>query len=135
MFRPGHTVSERTHGPGSEYHRAKQEAKQRRAPFAQFEIDYAIAERLKERMDVPETGALDRLTLLARRVVADAIAGRPYAQEAIMDRLQPKRVTREDVGRNTGVVVVTQVVGPQGQEFGARTHDRVLEASDSDSDE
>src|SRR5688572_18582507 len=51
MFRPGNPISERTHGPGSEYHAAKQEAKQRRAPFAQFEIDYAIAERLKERMD------------------------------------------------------------------------------------
>ena len=95
----------------------------RRLPFAASEVDHAIADRLRERLDAPEPHALDRLALFARRVVADAIAGRPYAAEAILDRLQPEPHPKETDGGQSGIVLVTQVVGPGGANGAPQVYD------------
>lgn len=102
MLRPGHSI-----GPHEN---------PLRAPFPAFEIDAALAQRLTERLDHPEPDAMDRLRLLACRVVDDAIRGRQYAVEALLDRLQPIRARPRVEGAGEGIVIHTQIVGPGGIE-------------------
>lgn len=116
MFRPGHPHLRDPYG----------EAKARAysAPMPDYDIDRSIAARLRERLDAPEPDAVDRLALLARRVVDDALRGRQYAVEVILDRLQPVRPRpKSDSDGAGGIVIVNQVVGPQGPERAPRVYD------------
>lgn len=112
-------VSRWTHGARGHAHQER-----KRLPFASAEIDHAIADRLRERLDIEESQAMDRLTLFARRVVSDALAGRQYAAEALLDRLQPDpHAQAKRAGEADGIVLVTQVVGPGGADGAPRVYD------------
>lgn len=107
MFRPGHSI-----------HPSRPQASQEldRAPFPAFEVDHAIGQRLRERLDAPQPEAMDYLRLLACRVVDDAVRGRQYAVEAILDRLQPVRAKPRAEAQGEAIVIHTQIVGPSGVE-------------------
>jgi hypothetical protein len=123
MLRPGHNI----------HPSHKLEAEALRAPFPRFEIDEAIAQRLTERLDHPEPDAMDRLRLLACRVVDDALRGRQYAVEALLDRLQPIRARPRNEGAGEGIVIHTQIVGPSGVEASSTVALRTgFEDEDSD---
>lgn len=104
----------------------------KRAPFSKNELDWAIADRLRERLDAPEPEAIDRITLLARRMVDDALRGRTKVQELLLGRLQPPVERAGAAGGGGGIVVVTQVVGPQGAEMGVQTFDLPTGFEDED---
>ena len=88
----------------------------RRDPFEAREIDEAMAERLRQRLDAPDPQALTRLELLARRVVDDALRGRQYAVVELLDRLQPPREKVRGAGDDgPRTIVQTIVVGPGGR--------------------
>lgn len=108
----------------------KAERELRAAPFDGFEIDYALAHRLRESLAAPDSEAMDRLALLARRIVDDALRGRQHAQEILVERLQPKRPTPRAEEAGGGMVIQTLIIGPQGTEeppsaFDFRDHDVV----------